>query len=333
MHRPTISIVIPTAGLHRRGVLGECLASLARSIDAAAACDESPSRAGAPAPAAAEIVLVLDGGHPEHYEEVLAGHEVRVLTQAPSGPAAARNRGWRASTGEVVAFVDDDVVVGTGWFARLGAFFAAHPEAAGAGGPVLPLAEKNLVSRTLTDHGHLAHRRHPDGGWLLLTANAAFRRGALEAVDGFDERFRLASGEDLDLCERLRAAGHRVELVDDAVVVHHHPTTLRALRALARRYAAPCAPPDDPVAAGAVVRGRRPAGPRRSGSIVAGTVRNLRNVPAWYAVGRRAPHHPAPHVAIGEALLHVLWQAEYDRAVVAAEGARPAPEPLVSAGP
>lgn len=310
MRRPTFSIVIPTAGLDRRPMLAECLASLERSIDRAG--DLVATAGGDDPGAAVEIVLVLDGGRVEEYGAVVHGRNVRVLAQPHAGPAAARNLGWRATSGEVVAFVDDDIVAAPGWFGALATFFATHPEAAGAGGPVLPLAARNLVSRTVTDHGHLAHRRRADGAWLLLTANAAFRRHALASVGGFDERFRQASGEDLDLCERLLAAGHRIEVVPDAVVEHHHPTTVRGLLALARRYGAPHASPA--TAAHPMLRSRRAV------TRVTRGIGQLKNVPAWYRVGRRSPHAPARVVAAGEALLHVLWQAEYDRAA-GADGA------------
>ena len=57
----------------------------------------------------------------------------------------------------------------------------------------------------------------------LITANLAIRRSALEAVDGFDESFPGASGEDTDLTWRLQAAGFRLATTDAAVVRHRHP--------------------------------------------------------------------------------------------------------------
>jgi GT2 family glycosyltransferase len=290
MDEPTISIVIPTAGRHRRPMLAGCLAALVAQLD------DVPG---------AEVVVVLDGDDPaDGRPEVPAG--VRVLARPKGGPAAARNHGWRATSAPVVAFLDDDTVPRPGWLRALADAFAAHPELAGIGGEVVPLRPHNLVSRTLTDHGHLAHRRGADGNWRLITANAAFRRNALDAVGGFDERFPHASGEDLDLCERLVTAGLRTGVAPGAVVAHHHPTTLRAMLAMARRYRVPIA-------------GEPPVTGRAAGRFTvlvdrgAYLARNLRNVPAWYCVGRRSPHHPAPLVAFGEALVHLVWHAEYSR--------------------
>jgi GT2 family glycosyltransferase len=289
MDEPTISIVIPTAGLHRRPMLAACLRALVAQLD-----DAPP----------AEVVVVLDGGRPVDYEhDVPPG--VRVVARAKAGPAAARNHGWRSTGAPLVAFLDDDTVPQAGWLRALTSAFTAHPELGGIGGAIVPLRSRNLVSRTLTDHGHLAHRRGADGNWRLLTANAAFRRAALDAVGGFDERFPHASGEDLDLCERLVAAGIRTGVAPEAVVAHHHPTTVRAMLAMARRYRAPLAdpPPTDRPAGRLAVLAER----------AAYVARNVRNVPAWYRVGRRSPHHPGPFVSLGEAIVHVVWHAEYSR--------------------
>jgi GT2 family glycosyltransferase len=56
-------------------------------------------------------------------------------------------------------------------------------------------------------------------GEFLQGAVLLLRREAVEAVGGFDERFFMY-GEDADLCERLAAAGWRVELCADASFVH-----------------------------------------------------------------------------------------------------------------
>ncbi len=145
-----------------------------------------------------------------------------------SGVAAAYNAGWRAARGPLVAFTDD-CRPREDWLARLVTTFAEHPYAAGVGGSVTVAGTDSFATRylrrnnpheplenELTEMPGLADRlrlylkrcagtQHPDGTRpvsSLVAANMAFRASALEAVDGFDERFPFGSEE--DLCRRLQ---------------------------------------------------------------------------------------------------------------------------------
>src|SRR5260370_9557482 len=57
--------------------------------------------------------------------------------------------------------------------------------------------------------------------------NMAFRRAALEAVNGFDPQFRKA-GDDVDLCWRLQQAGFWITFAPGAMVWHHRRAPPRA---------------------------------------------------------------------------------------------------------
>ncbi|MBD8062063.1 HAD-IIIA family hydrolase [Oceanitalea stevensii] len=180
---------------------------------------------GQDGPAPARIVLVddrpLDRTEPLDLPD--GAVPVDVLRSGGRGPAAARNAGWRAATTEWVAFLDDDVRLPAGWATRLAADLAAAGPRVGAtqGRITVPLPE---------------HRRPTD--WerntagletaLWATADMAYRRAALAAVHGFDERFPRAYREDADLALRVTQAGwelvrgereilHPVRPADDAV--------------------------------------------------------------------------------------------------------------------
>jgi histidinol-phosphate phosphatase family protein len=122
-----------------------------------------------------------------------------------AGPAAARNRGWRAADARWIAFLDDDVVPASDWIARLEAELPRLPRSVGAsqGQLRVPLP----ASRAPTDW-----ERNVGGleGARWITADMAFRRDALAAVGGFDERFGGAYREDTDLALRLLRAGWQI---------------------------------------------------------------------------------------------------------------------------
>ncbi|WP_104530909.1 glycosyltransferase family 2 protein [Streptomyces specialis] len=182
------AIVIPTLG---RPSLGRVLAALA----------------GGEGPPPARIVLVDD--RPPHDPTPLPvavpfalRHLVETVPGRGAGPAAARNAGWRRAPEPWIAFLDDDVVPEPGWAAALAADLAvADPDIAGVQGRItVPLPG----GRRPTDGERNTGGRAPARG---ITADMAYRREALEAAGGFDERFPRAFREDADLALRLLAAG------------------------------------------------------------------------------------------------------------------------------
>jgi len=150
--------------------------------------------------AGAEVVVVDDRTGSEPPLAVPAG--ARVLRGQARGPAAARNAGWRVCAAEWIAFLDDDVVPGTGWLAALRADLEGCGPAVGGsqGRVIVPLPD----GRAPTDWER-GTRGLETARWA--TADLAYRRAALEAVGGFDERFPRAYREDADLGLRMDAAG------------------------------------------------------------------------------------------------------------------------------
>jgi histidinol-phosphate phosphatase family protein len=138
--------------------------------------------------------------------------------RAHAGPAAARNTGWRATASPWVAFLDDDVVVGPRWYEDLARDLAAAERSGGA--PVAGV-QGRIVVPLPPDRRPTDWERNVAGlaGARWATADMAYRRDALEAVGGFDERFPRAYREDADLALRVHAAGYRLT-VGDRVTTH-----------------------------------------------------------------------------------------------------------------
>src|ERR1700761_1945136 len=181
-------VVIPTLG---RPCLQACL-------DALAAAD---------GPLPRQVVLADDRRDtpdplPVTVPAPLAGRTV-VVTLEGRGPAAARNAGWRAAEpADWVAFLDDDVRVGPRWRTELVADLAGLPaDVAGIQGVIdVPLPPDRRPTDWERGTAGLATAR-----WL--TADLAYRRSALLAAGGFDERFPRAFREDADLALRLLELG------------------------------------------------------------------------------------------------------------------------------
>lgn len=189
--------------------------------------------------AGAVEVIVVDDGSPDGTRAVAEGFArdhaaVRVIPQENAGPAAARNRGWRAARAPVVLFTDSDCVPQRDWVRRLTTAFTE--EGVDVAGGSYGIANRGHLLAEVV-HAEIKWRHARMGRFVEFAGsfNFAARREALERVGGFDEAFPAPSGEDNDLCYRLRDAGYRIRFVPEALVDHHHPTDLgRYLREQSR---------------------------------------------------------------------------------------------------
>lgn len=127
-----------------------------------------------------------------------------------AGPAAARNAGWRIASGRVIAFTDDDTIPSRRWL-REGLRALTPQVAAVTGRTLVPLPPRP------TDYER-------DAAGLengeFVTANCFVHRTVLDAVGGFDERFRAAWREDSDLHFTLLEHGGTIARASEAVVLH-----------------------------------------------------------------------------------------------------------------
>lgn len=141
--------------------------------------------------------------------------EVIVVTRASGpGPAAARNEGAQQATGDILAFVDADVVVHGDAFARIRSAFDADPGLAAVFGSYddAPVAN-GVVTEFRNLLHHFVHQSSPGEASTFWAGLGAIRREAFLAAGGFDaERYREPSIEDVELGMRLTAAGRKVVL-------------------------------------------------------------------------------------------------------------------------
>ena len=142
-------------------------------------------------------------------------YEVIVVDDAVkrTGPAAARNRGWRLANAPVIAFTDDDTEPDPDWLRAGLAAIAAGADAV-SGAIVMPLTGVREVPSDYERDARGLERAD------FVTANCFVRRFFLVALGGFDESFRLPWREDSDLHFRLLKMGAKVVRAPDALVLH-----------------------------------------------------------------------------------------------------------------
>jgi GT2 family glycosyltransferase len=212
---PDISVVIPT--LARPEALERCIAALV--------AQDFPRHRF-------EIVIADAAG--EARVRQIAGRWAMLTQGAPliryvpadmsPGPAAARNVGWRAAQGEVIAFINDESLprrnwLSEGWKAMAsGAIAAAGVVEAPAGGRA---PDVELDARRAGEPG-------------IAASNCFVQRQSLRAVGGFDERFAAAWDDARDL--QFTLAEVRGELVAAPAAVVERPALRGGWDATLRQY-------------------------------------------------------------------------------------------------
>ena len=240
---PFASVVISTH--ERPGPVGACIESILRADYPAfeiLVVDNAPRT-----PATREMVAERFGGEPR----------VKYLLEPTPGASAGRNCGLWAASGEVVAFVDDDVLVDRLWLRSLVLGFQAAPDVACVTGMILP-AELETQSQVWIeefggfDKGYdqkifdLAEHAQPDPlypysvGKFGSGASAAFDPAVLRGIGGFDTALGPATpacgGEDIDAFLQIILAGHRLVYEPRSLVRHHHRREYADLRRAVRGY-------------------------------------------------------------------------------------------------
>lgn len=170
-------------------------------------------------------VVCADDASTDDTRERIARHPVgaRLVALATNGgPSIARNEAARASTAELLVFLDADVILEDDTLAKIDAFRRAHPD---AGAFHWPMSTRSLVPglvglyKTLLDR----HMTRTPGGVRRVSFMSArgglVERGAFFAAGGFDPRYARADIEDWEFSRRL--AAHTMILHTDAFAIHH----------------------------------------------------------------------------------------------------------------
>ena len=177
-------------------------------------------------------IIVVDDASTDDTLSTAIGLGVRPLRLVKnSGVAAARNYGARHAQGEIVLFVDADVVIPPGAVKRVMEVFEGNPALSAVFGSynAQPRA-MGTVSQYRNLLHHFVHQKGKTEASTFWAGCGAIRRSAFEKIGGFDERrYRHPSIEDIELGYRLRQAGHRILLDKSLQVTHLKKWTLSSV--------------------------------------------------------------------------------------------------------
>jgi glycosyltransferase involved in cell wall biosynthesis len=201
-----ISVVIPLYNDEEN--IHQCLASLSVEL------------------LAEDEVIVVDNGSTDHSVSIVSQFQemnVKLLTLEVGNVSAVRNFGAQHAKGDILAFIDSDCLVQSGW--RSASLRKLH----GSDESIVATGSKCFVPKDVPwfTRTWFAQRR-PDGDVIYINSgNFIIKKSVFQSIKGFNDT--LVTGEDSEICLRLRQAGYRV-VEDAAIAVVHlgNPKTLTA---------------------------------------------------------------------------------------------------------
>lgn len=213
------SVIIPT--YNRLGQLKQCLAGLEKQTLALDSFD---------------VIVVSDGstdGTDAYLSKLATPLKLRFLVQPNRGPAAARNLGIAEARGEIIVFIDDDIVPIS---ELLEEHLAVHQQRGSRVvvlGPMMTPPKHELPPWVAWEQAML-EKQYADmlaGKWAptarqFYTGNTSLRREHLVDAGGFDASFRRA--EDVELAYRLAERGIEFFFHPGAVGYHYADRSYRS---------------------------------------------------------------------------------------------------------
>jgi glycosyltransferase involved in cell wall biosynthesis len=175
-------------------------------------------------------IIIIDDGSNDDTERIIKDlsrinkkNKISYVYQNNSGPARARNNGIKRSRGEIIFFVDDDILVKPDFILRNLKWYE-DKKVGGVGGNVFPKKlswpDKYYIARYLDEFSNVQRFEEPESGKGLATSNCSYRAKVLKVLKGFDESFPLAAGEDIDLSRRAMEKGW-ILIKDPNIIAEH----------------------------------------------------------------------------------------------------------------
>jgi glucosyl-dolichyl phosphate glucuronosyltransferase len=171
-------------------------------------------------------IIVAENGTPVPMQLALEAPPLTHLHEPRAGKCRIQNRAIVQASGEILVFLDDDLVVAPGYLEAVEQFFDTHREFAAMKGRILAAEDPDkkvgsmavYLDLPIADHGEDVIEVRG-----VLGANMAFRAEAIKQVGPFDERLgpgACGHEEETEMSQRMRRAGFRIGYAPKALVYH-----------------------------------------------------------------------------------------------------------------
>ncbi|HZQ06900.1 MAG TPA: glycosyltransferase [Anaerolineae bacterium] len=176
-------------------------------------------------------ILVIDDGSTDDSADVAKQRGVTVLQteQTQSGPARARNLGAAHARGDILFFVDADVLVYPDAVERVTHALSDPTVSAIFGSYDDTPDDSSFVSQYKNLTHHFVHQHSRTEANTFWAGCGAIRRETFRQLGGFSTAYTRPSIEDIELGIRLASKGGQIRLIKDLQVKHLKRWTWRSL--------------------------------------------------------------------------------------------------------
>jgi len=138
------------------------------------------------------------------------------------GPAKARNQGILEACGDIIAFTDNDCVLGSNWIRKILSKHNEHPKIVAIGGYtfVKKSSLKAQINQFMANGAIKADINNRQETIFFPTCNVSFKKEILDK-EKFNELFKYPAGEDLEFFWRLYKKGYDFLYSEDIKVCHN----------------------------------------------------------------------------------------------------------------
>jgi glycosyltransferase involved in cell wall biosynthesis len=168
--------------------------------------------------------IMVDDSSTDNSIEIAKGlaNQVVNVKGGPLGPAHARNLGAQAARGDIIFFVDADVVIYTDTLEKIVASFTGSPELAAVFGSYDDQpGDGHFLSQYKNLFHHFVHQQANENSSSFWSGCGAIKRGVFLESGGFDTlKYPHPSIEDIELGRRLTGKGYKI-LINKTLQVKH----------------------------------------------------------------------------------------------------------------
>jgi len=211
MHHPFVSVIVPVYNGEK--TIAECIESLLKQ-------DYPKDR---------YEIIIVDNNSKDRTAEIIKKYPVKyILEDKIQSSYGARNKGVKATTGEILAFTDSDCITTSGWLKNGVMEFTKDKQLGCVGGRTEAYQTKTIVQKCLQQRegarGFVTSYFLP----FFPTMNVFYRRGVFEEVGFFD--VNMYSGGDADFCWKMQLeTNFSVKYVPDALIYHNERPSAKGL--------------------------------------------------------------------------------------------------------
>ncbi len=152
-------------------------------------------------------IIVVDNNSSDKTAEIVKRYKnVKLITEIKKGVTRARQKGYKESSGDILAYIDADNLIPPGWIETIMYEFKKDKKLASLSGPYRYYDTSIFINLLIKIYWRIAMLAYFTIGYMAIGGNFTIRREILEKINGFDTSINFY-GDDTDTVRRAHKFG------------------------------------------------------------------------------------------------------------------------------